>query len=142
VGELKTNCRLLALVRKKVVLQDLELNQSRVELLMNYKTQEYNIAEAFTSGGKPEEANEGGGKATWVITVNRGKLFSTHFQMTDSVSGIHILQDISEAGLKKFTLSLPAGFPEINPSRTNEEMATRSSSPLKECIPSLLSENR
>lgn len=106
VGHLDTNCRLLALIRKKVILQELDLSEASVELLMNYKTHKYNIAEAFTSGKKPKEANNGERRASWEISIKKGDLTSTHFRMTDSISGIHILEDVSGMKLKRFLLSL------------------------------------
>jgi len=108
VGELKTNCRLRALARKKVILKDLDLDQASVELLMNYDSRKLNIAETFTAGRKPRADSAEKKKAAWVISVKKGNLSSTHFRMCDSISGIHILQDVSGLKLKSFSVSLPA----------------------------------
>ncbi len=106
VGELKTNCKLRALARKKVVLKDLDIDQASVDLLMDYETRKLNIAQAFTGGREPEVDPAEKKKAAWVISVKKGKLISTHFRMIDSISGIHILQDISGVKLKSFSVSL------------------------------------
>nr|MEA3478965.1 hypothetical protein [Bacteroidota bacterium] len=107
VGGLKARVRLRALIRKRVILKDLDLRQTSMDLLMNYESRKYNIAETFTAGREPKAKKEKK-KADWVISVKKGKLSSTHFRMTDSISGIHILQDICGIGLKDFTVSLPA----------------------------------
>ena len=107
VSELKTNCKLRALVRNKVILKDLDLDQASVELLMNYDTRELNIAEAFKKGEKPQVNPAEKKKAAWIISVKKGKLSSTHFLMSDSISGTYILQDISGMKLKSFSVSLP-----------------------------------
>lgn len=106
VGRLQTNCRLLALMQKKVILKELDLSEASVDLLMNYNTRKYNIAEVFTSGKKPKEANDGESRKSWEISIKKGELTSTHFWMTDSISGIHILEDVSGMKLKRFVLSL------------------------------------
>jgi len=106
VGELKTNFKLGALARKEIVLKDLDLNQASIDLLMNYKTRKYNIAESFAADRQPNVDQSAKKKTTWIISIRKGTLSSTHFQMLDSLSGVYIVQDISGLKLKKFSVSL------------------------------------
>ncbi len=105
-GELQADLRLFALIRKKVVLQDLDLSHASVRLLMNDLTRRYNIAEAFKSAGKPDTTKAEKEKSSWSISIKKGDLSFIKFQMTDSISGIHILQDIDGIGLKNFSIPL------------------------------------
>jgi translocation and assembly module TamB len=140
VDELRTNCRVMALMRKKVILKDLDLGPTGIELLMNYHTGEYNIAEAFTSDRKPEVDKVEDDKVSWEIFIEKGNLTSTHFRMNDSVSEIHVLQDFSRIGIKRFSLSLAtneiaantlelegtAGFVELGPGQASDKDSTGS----------------
>lgn len=106
VGELDANCRLISLIRKKVVLQDLDLNQAQVNILMNDLSRKYTIAEAFNSGVLSKSSKTEKDKGSWSISIKEGKLSSIAFQLTDSISGIHIHQDIGRIDIKQFSLPL------------------------------------
>jgi len=105
-GELRTDCRLPALMRQKVILRDLELTHLCVNIIMNDSTRNYNIAEAFQSGGKTKASKPDSGKDSWLISIKKGALSFIKFLMTDSIGGIHIQQDVDELGLRNFTLDL------------------------------------
>jgi translocation and assembly module TamB len=104
--ELETDCRLFALMHRKVVLQDLDLSQVSVKILKNGKTLKYNIAETFKTVEKPEKSIAEKEKAYWMISIKNGSLSSINFHMTDSITGIHIHQEIAGIGLKNFKISL------------------------------------
>lgn len=106
VDKLHADIRLLALIRNKVVLEGVELSQASVKLWMNEKSLEYNIAEAFTAGRTTNTKKKDKAKSDWSISIQDGILSSVHFQMSDSISGIHILQDIEEIGIRNFYLPL------------------------------------
>jgi len=105
-GEIQVDIRLLALLRKKVALQDVDVRKARVVLLMNEVTEQLHIAEAFTPGRETEKKKSKEGRGNWVISIHKGKLSDIHFHMSDSISGIQILQEISMAEIKDFTLPL------------------------------------
>ncbi|TFH26884.1 MAG: hypothetical protein E4H10_05685, partial [Bacteroidia bacterium] len=104
--KLSVDIRLLALIRNKVVLENVDLSQASVKLQMNEESLKYNIDEAFTSGIKAEVKPKDKTKADWFISILDGSLRSIHFQMSDSISGIHILQDIEAIRLKNFSILL------------------------------------
>lgn len=106
VDELNADIKLLALIRKKVVLEYVDLSQARVKLLKNELNPKLNIAEAFTAGRTEKAKTKDKARAFWSISIQDGTLSSVNFQMCDSISGIHILQDIEEIGIKNFSLPL------------------------------------
>lgn len=108
VGELDANCRLISLMRKKVVIRDVVIDQAAVELLMNYSSRKLNIAETFHPVPKTEE-EEAKEKSEWIISIKHGDLSGIHFLMSDSISGLHISQDVSGVELKNFNLSILEG---------------------------------
>ena len=105
-GKVKADYRLLALLQKKVVLKEADLRQVSMDLLMNEETRKYTIAETFRSGKRTKTEQTEGERATWEISIKNGDLSSIRFRMTDSISGIHILQDIDGIQLKRFKISL------------------------------------
>ncbi len=61
-GELNADIRLLALIRKKVLLQQVDLEHVVVKILMNENSSKYHIAEAFTSDRTPDKIKKKDGK--------------------------------------------------------------------------------
>jgi len=106
VGELDVNCRLISLLRKKVVIRDVILDQAAVELLMNYSSRNLNIAETFQPVPTSEEEKAEKEKADWIISIRHGDLSGIRFLMSDSINGLHISQDISGLELKDFRISI------------------------------------
>ena len=106
VGKLDANCRLISLMRKKVVIRDVIIDQAAVELLMNYASRSLNIAETFQAVPKTEEEKAEKEKAKWMISIRHGDLSGIHFIMSDSISGLHISQNVSGVELKSFRISL------------------------------------
>jgi translocation and assembly module TamB len=104
--KIQADMRLLALTRRKVALDQLYLQGASVHLLMNEESLQYNIEEAFTTGtsAKAHEANKA--KKIWNIAIQDGILSSFHVRMSDSISGIHIQQEIGRIAIKDFSLSL------------------------------------
>jgi translocation and assembly module TamB len=105
--KVQADIRLLALTRNKVVLEQLLLQGARVHLRMDQESQQYNIAEVFAAGSPPSGKHNDQADKAWSISIHHGNLSDLHFQMSDPVSGLHILQDIHEVGLKDFAF-LPA----------------------------------
>jgi len=105
-GELHTDIHLVSLLRHKVLLKDLELDAALVELYRNTNAQKLNIAEAF--GGGKNQALPPGEKppGKWRISIRNGLLTNIHFRMNDSLSGLHIEQDVSLLELSNFDISL------------------------------------
>lgn len=97
---------LLALIRKQVIFQRLDLRQASVNLIMNELSRKFNIEEAFTDGSTAKARKKDKARDSWALSIHEGNLSSLHFQMTDSLSGIHVLQDIEGIGLKNFSLLL------------------------------------
>jgi len=104
--KLNADIRLLALLRKKVILEYVDLSQASMKLLRNQLSLNINIAETFTAGRVAKARKKDKAKANWIVSIMDGTLSSVHFQMSDSISGIHILQDIEEIGIKNFSLPL------------------------------------
>ena len=106
-GELEADIRLVALLRSHVMLKNVLLDAALVELDRKNGAEKLNIAAAFQSGRKEEAVPLEKPPAKWKITIKKGALSNIHFQMSDSLSGVHILQDASEIEIGSFLVSLP-----------------------------------
>jgi len=94
------------LIRQKVVLQDVDVEQARVELLVNNVSKQLHIAEAFTKGKNPDTKEKKEAKGDWSIFIQKARLSNIHFYMSDSISGIYILQEVGRAEIKDFLLAI------------------------------------
>ncbi len=105
-GELQADIRLVALLRSKVVLRDMELETALVYLARKSSAEKLNIAAAFQSGKREDVAPSENEPASWEISIKKGELSHIRFRMTDSIAGIHIYQDVSEIDIRGFRISL------------------------------------
>ena len=105
-GELQADIRLVALLRSKVVLRDLELDRAVVDLARKSGAEKLNIAAAFQSRKREDVAPSENEPASWEISIKKGELSHISFRMTDSIAGIHIYQDVSEIDIRGFRISL------------------------------------
>ena len=102
----ETHIKLLALTKSKVVLDKTDLSGIEVKLLMNYQTRNYTIAEAFKKKNKKTPADPEKKGSKWEVKIQNGKIHSAYFFMEDTLSGIHIEQDVDELRIKRFRLGL------------------------------------
>ena len=107
VGELEADIRLISLLRSNVMLKEVVLDGALVELARKNSAEKLNIAAAFQSGKLKDAAPVEKPPAKWKISIRKGTLSNIHFQMNDSLSGIHIAQDASEIEIGSFRISLP-----------------------------------
>jgi len=98
--------RLFPLLRSKVVVRDVEVNQAIADIIRNNKTQEYDIASAFLTGKKTDITKSEKEKVDWEISINKGELSNISFRMTDSIIGVHIAQEVEGIKLKNFWISI------------------------------------
>jgi len=105
-GRLKADIRLLALLRNRVVLQDLELQRAVVDIGRESGEEKLNIAAVFQRGKEEDPAPSDKEPASWEISIKKGELSDIFFRMSDTLSGIHVSQEISELKLKGFMISL------------------------------------
>jgi hypothetical protein len=106
-GELQSDIRLISLLRHKIIVKDLELDAVFVELIRSSNALKINIAEAFTEGRKRDRPAEDRAPARWKISIRKGELSNIRFRMNDSISGIHIWEDVSAIALDNFNISIP-----------------------------------
>ncbi|MDF1576119.1 MAG: translocation/assembly module TamB domain-containing protein [Bacteroidales bacterium] len=105
-GELEADIRLLALLRSRVVIRDLQLDGVRVEIARDSTLQELNIASVFQTGKKEEPEVPEKNPAHWKIFIRKGRLSNISFRMNDSLNGIRVSQHISDLGMRGFRLLL------------------------------------
>jgi len=105
-GKVKASIHLLALTRSKVKLEDAQIARVEVKLLMNEETGKLTIAEAFKKDKKKKPPDPDKKKKYWEISIHKVDLSKVLYQMTDSLAGVHVLQDLNELEVKKFNLSL------------------------------------
>jgi hypothetical protein len=105
-GKVKAGYHLPALTRSQVRLKNARISEVEVSLLMNEESRKLTIAEAFQKDQKKKPADPPKKKNFWHISGRTIDLSSVLFRMTDSLNGVHILQEVEELNLKKFVLSL------------------------------------
>ena len=101
-GTVKASYQLLPLMRNKVIFNEADFSEIDVKLLMNYDSRNYTIAEAFKKKNWKKHVDPRKKKSNWEIEIKKGDLKSVHFLMEDSLSGIHIRQEVDELNIKKF----------------------------------------
>ena len=102
-GDVRAKCRIPALFRKRVVLKGIKIDQAFVNLSMNMQTGRYNVAEIFVPVKKGAAA-PGNKKATWDVFIKDADLTGIRFRMRDSITGIHINQDVAQIRIKNFNI--------------------------------------
>ncbi len=105
-GTVKASYQLLPLMRNKVIFNEADFSEIDVKLLMNYDSRNYTIAEAFKKKNWKKHVDPRKKKSNWEIEIKKGDLKSVHFLMEDSLSGIHIRQEVDELNIKKFKLAM------------------------------------
>jgi hypothetical protein len=83
-----------ALLNKRVILPTVNLGNIMVSFSRNNETVKINIAEAFSKVGKKSVANQGKIKKKWEVSLGEADLSYIRFKMIDSVTGVHITQNI------------------------------------------------
>ena len=105
-GNLQADIRLLALLRSKVKLLDMDLDRAVVDIARTSSEQKLNIAAIFQSGGEKKLAPTENEPSSWEISIHKGALSHIAFRMSDSATGLHMSYDVSELALKGFRISL------------------------------------
>lgn len=105
-AKVQADFRLLPLLRHKVVVRDVVVNQAIADIIRNNKTQEYDIASAFLTGKKTDVTKSEKEKVDWEISINKGELSNITFRLTDSIIGIHIGQEVEGIKLRNFWISI------------------------------------
>ena len=94
---------ILPLFSKKIVIDDISLNNATINIITNPKTEEINIASVFSSSSKsdekipPKTINQN--KKPWEIKGNNVSLKNIRFQYNDSVAGILVQQSLAKANI-------------------------------------------
>jgi len=106
-GKVKAEYHLLGLIRQKVKLDQVVLEQISVSLKTNPESGKLHIAEVFKKDKKKKPPDPVKKKPNWEISFKKGELSTIHFDMEDPSSGILIQQDVDQLRIKKFRVSLP-----------------------------------
>lgn len=105
-GNVEARVKLMALMKSKVIVDEAELNGIVVNLVMDYQTQSLKIAEAFKKNKEKKSVDPKKKGSKWEIRVQKGDINSAQFFMEDTLSGIHILNEVQNLKVKRFRLSL------------------------------------
>jgi hypothetical protein len=105
-GELQADIRLLSLLRHKVFLKEVLIDAALVQLASKSTDEKLNIARAFGNGNNERLPPGERPPAKWTIIIREGRLSGIHFQMNDTLGGIHIAEDASAIELADFQISL------------------------------------
>lgn len=106
-GELQADIRLMALIRKRLVLPEVNLDGAVVTLERDSNAKKLNIAEAFQRGNRKDLPPGEKPPAKWLISIKEGALTNIDFRMNDTLDGIHISQAAAGIELENFRVSLP-----------------------------------
>jgi translocation and assembly module TamB len=105
-GMVRSGFKPFALVKKRVLLNSVYLEQVRINFLRNSLKEQLNIAEAFSHGKEAKPINQDSAKSPWEISATDAEVKDLNFRMTDSVSGIFVSQDISRINIEMKRMSL------------------------------------
>jgi hypothetical protein len=105
-GMVRTGLKPLALMKKKLILKGVSLENTSVLLMRNRNEEQLNIAAAFSGGEevKPEAVNNE--KSPFEISVADAEAKDFTFQMTDSVSGIYVREHMDRLKFVSRQMSL------------------------------------
>jgi translocation and assembly module TamB len=96
----------LALIRRKVSVRSLSVENSRVILARSNKDEQLNIAAAFSGGKKDTLQTLTGNPHPWEISVGKAGVTNLRLDMTDSVGGIYINQHVRKILIRTKMMSL------------------------------------
>ena len=97
----------VAALSKKIILSSIYLGNCNINIVRNTKSQQINIAEAF-SGIKQTQVKEADKKKkSWDVSIGSADLSEIKFHMQDSISGLNIDQKIGEIKVEISKMSLP-----------------------------------
>ena len=105
VGELEARIALLQLLKSRVSIGDLKLDDANVLLSREIGETDLDIAEAFApkEGGKSKHRKK---KKEWEIGIATAEISEIIFQMNDVPSGLHLKHQLVRIFLGDFQLSL------------------------------------
>jgi len=106
-GEIEAGVRLIALLRSKVVIRDLQLDAVIVDIGRESGDPDLNIAAAFQQVNNKPAGPADKEPASWKVSVKKGGARNISFRMSDPVAGIQIFQDVAELGIRNFNISVP-----------------------------------
>jgi hypothetical protein len=93
-ARLKAEFKLLAILKHKVILPHVYISDAKIKLLRNKKSEQINIAAAFSHGKKTEITSPDTKKVPWDVSFSTAEISGIKFLMADSVAGIYIDQDV------------------------------------------------
>lgn len=105
-GHIEARYKLLALTRSQVILKEVRIKEVQVRLLINEETHKLTLAEAFSKGKRKKPVDPEKQTSSWKIALKSLHLSSLYFQMEDPAGGMYILEEVQEAKVKRFILSL------------------------------------
>jgi len=103
---LKSSFKTFALLKKRVILPSVELENAGIFFFRNDSAKGLNIAEAFTHGMIDTLLKNTDSKNNWEVSVGKADLLKIRFRMTDSVSGVYINQDANHILIETEKMSL------------------------------------
>lgn len=106
VGELDARIALLRLLKSRVSIGELQLDDVKVELSRLHDSVDLDIAEAFTPGENQREKSPNKKKNNWEIAVGDADISEVMFQMHDVPSGLYLKHSAHNIILTDFLISL------------------------------------
>ncbi len=93
----------LALLKRRVIIPSAYLSNSSVRFSRRNENEKINIADTFTKNRNRKEKN---GKKSWEVSVGSARISGLKFQMSDSVAGIFIDQEVGSLNLETNLMSI------------------------------------
>jgi hypothetical protein len=106
-GKVRSGFKSLGLLRKRIILPSVDLENTSVNFTRNSPEEQLNIAEAFSQGKVTKPENQDTNKSPWEISLGGADVKNLRFRMTDSVAGIYVSQDIKKIKIETKKMSLP-----------------------------------
>ncbi len=91
-GKVSAGFKTFRLIRKKVILPDVDIENATVSFSRIDSVQGLNIALAFSKDKAPEDKEVPASKKQWEVSVGKASLSDISFSMTDSAGGLFIRQ--------------------------------------------------
>ncbi len=107
VSRIRASFSTLALLRRRVILPSVFLDNTAVNLSKNSNSGQLNIAEAFTHEKQDPEQKKNDNKKPWEVVIGKAVLSKIRFRMADSAAGLFINQDVRKIRIDIDEMSIP-----------------------------------
>jgi len=96
----------IAALNKKIILSSVYFGNCNINIVRNTKSQQLNIAEAFSGIDQTQDMETDKKKKSWEVSISTADLSAIKIHMQDSISGLNIDQKIGEIKVEISKMSL------------------------------------